>query len=296
MHTLELCEVRKQFQNKEAVKNISIKLTNGVYGLLGENGAGKTTLLRMVSGILKPSAGQILCDGAEISQMGGVYRRMLGYLPQDFGYYPEFTAYRFLLYIAALKAIPKSEAKEIIDDLLVLVGLTDVKMKKLKTFSGGMLQRVGIAQALLNDPEILILDEPTAGLDPKERVHFRNIISALGKNKIIILSTHIVADIEYIADEILMMKSGNIIKKGTVQELSDLVNGHVWECVVTEKEADFLNQQYVVSNLRNQNGNIYLRIVSEEKPHEQAVLTDAVLEDAYLYYLGTRQERRGGEI
>lgn len=286
MHTLELYELKKEFQNKTAVDGINARFGNGVYGLLGENGAGKTTLMRMISGILKPSDGRVMCDGIEIGQMGSAYRRILGYLPQDFGYYPEFTAYRFLMYMAALKAIPKGRAEKRIEELLLLVGLNEVKDKKLKTYSGGMLQRIGIAQALLNDPEILILDEPTAGLDPKERVHFRNILSALGKNKMIILSTHIVADVEYIADKILMMKDGSLIKTGTVWELTEEVKNYVWECVVTEKEADAMNETYVISNLRNQGGEIYLRVVSRQKPHEQAVLTDAVLEDAYLYYLG----------
>ena len=202
MYELELKQVSKTFKNKTAVQDVSICLNHGVYGLLGENGAGKTTLMRMLCGILKPTQGVIHCDGMPILQMGGEYRRLLGYLPQDFGYYGDFSALRFLNYVAALKALPEEYAKNRIDELLEMVDLSKEKKNKLKTFSGGMLRRVGIAQALLNDPEILVLDEPTSGLDPGERVRFRNIISSLGKNRLVILSTHIVSDIEYIADKI----------------------------------------------------------------------------------------------
>ena len=189
MHELRLMDIEKKYKGKTAVENLNYTFHQGVYGLLGENGAGKTTLMRMLCGVLQPTQGKVLCDDIEIEKMGSEYRRLLGYLPQDFGYYPEFSAERFLQYIAALKAIPKKEADSKIKELLEMVGLTKERKKKLKTFSGGMLRRVGIAQALLNEPEILILDEPTAGLDPKERVHFRNIISSLGKNRIVILST-----------------------------------------------------------------------------------------------------------
>lgn len=213
---LVIDRLTKQFQNKIAVDRISLRLHRGVFGLLGTNGAGKTTLMRMLCGILQPTGGTISFDGMDVREEG--YRAILGYLPQDFGYYPEFTAMDFLLYMAALKGLPRQAAKRKAKDLLELVGLQDLGRKKIKTFSGGMKQRLGIAQALLNDPKLLILDEPTAGLDPKERVRFRNLIGQLGKDSIVLLSTHIVSDIEHIADEVLMMKDGNLIYHGPWDE------------------------------------------------------------------------------
>lgn len=202
----------KQYKNKIAVDRISLKLQKGVYGLLGANGAGKTTLMRMICGVLKPTSGTITFDGFDVSTEE--YRSELGYLPQDFGYYPEFTGMDFLLYMAALKGLDKSHAKRKASKLLELVSLQDKANKKIKTYSGGMKQRLGIAQALLNDPKILVLDEPTAGLDPKERVKFRDIIAELGKESIVLLSTHIISDIEHIADTVLIMKDGQIIYQG----------------------------------------------------------------------------------
>ena len=215
---LSVDRITKQYRNKIAVDRISFELTEGVTGLLGANGAGKTTLMRMMSGILTPTSGEINADGINVSTEN--YRALLGYLPQDFGYYPEFSAKEFLEYFAALKGLEKKRAKEKTKDLLELVGLSDVANKKIKTFSGGMKQRVGIAQALLNDPKILILDEPTAGLDPKERVRFRSLIEELGKNSIVLLSTHIVTDIEHIADRIIMMKDGSMIWQGNQSDVT----------------------------------------------------------------------------
>lgn len=209
---LVIDRVSKQYKNRIAVDRISLNLQKGIYGLLGANGAGKTTLMRMICGILRPTSGTITLDGMDVSQES--YRSVMGYLPQDFGYYPEFNATDFLLYLAALKGIPKAQANRKAKELLELVGLQDVNRKKVKTFSGGMKQRLGIAQALLNDPKLLVLDEPTAGLDPKERVRFRNLIESLGKDSIVLLSTHIVSDIEHIANEVLMMKDGQLIYQG----------------------------------------------------------------------------------
>ncbi len=207
---LTIDRVSKQYKNKIAVDRISLQLTEGVHGLLGANGAGKTTLMRMICGILKPTSGTIALDGLDVSTEE--YRARLGYLPQDFGYYPDFSGMDFLLYMAALKGLPRAEAKDKAGELLKLVALEDAGKKKVKTYSGGMKQRLGIAQALLNAPDLLILDEPTAGLDPKERVRFRNLIEDLGEDNIVLLSTHIVSDIEHIADsDILMMKDGNLI-------------------------------------------------------------------------------------
>ena len=291
MHELKLINVQKNFKDKEAVKSVNYSFTNGVYGLLGENGAGKTTLMRLVCGVLKPTSGKICCDEIEIASLGAGYRNLLGYLPQDFGYYGDFTAERFLRYMAALKALPQEFAESRIDELLDMVELKSVKKKKLKTFSGGMIRRIGIAQALLNDPQILILDEPTAGLDPKERVRFRNVISSLGKNRIVILSTHIVTDVDYIADHILIMKEGRIIKEGTEQEVGDQVEGCVWECTVSEREAGRLSTEFIVSNMRSAGENIMLRIISRRQPVEDAKNVEISLEDAYLYHTQMGEEK-----
>lgn len=210
---LSVDRLSKQYKNKIAVDRVSFTLSEGVTGLLGANGAGKTTLMRMMTGILVPTSGEITADG--IAVQTEEYRSLLGYLPQDFGYYPEFTAKEFIQYIAALKGLEKRHAKRKTDELLEVVGLSDVANKKIKTFSGGMKQRVGIAQAIVNDPKILILDEPTAGLDPKERVRFRNLIAEIGKNTIVLFSTHIVSDIDSIAKSLLMMRDGQIIYEGT---------------------------------------------------------------------------------
>lgn len=206
---LTIENISKQYKNHTAVDHISLKLHSGIYGLLGSNGAGKTTLMRMICGILKPTDGTISFDGMDVSDEN--YRAMLGYLPQDFGYYPEFSGQNFLMYMAALKGLTKSQARQRTKELLQLVSLEDAAKKKVKTYSGGMKQRLGIAQALLNQPKLLVLDEPTAGLDPKERVKFRSLISDLGNESIVLLSTHIVSDIETIADTVLIMKNGRII-------------------------------------------------------------------------------------
>ncbi|MDE7183341.1 MAG: ABC transporter ATP-binding protein, partial [Lachnospiraceae bacterium] len=215
---LSVDRLSKHYGSKIAVDCVSASFKPGVYGLLGANGAGKTTLMRMLCAILESTSGEVLLDGKEVTSMGADYRNVLGYLPQNFGYYPGYTAQEFLMYVSALKGIPKNIAKKRAVELLEEVGLGDVAHKKVRTFSGGMKQRVGIAQALLNNPEILILDEPTAGLDPKERVRFRNLLSDYAGDKIVILSTHIVSDIEAIADEVLLMKKGKFVLQGTVPE------------------------------------------------------------------------------
>ena len=284
MLTLELDHVRKQYAGKVAVEDFSLKLNAGVYGLLGANGAGKTTLLRMICDILKPTSGRVLVNGMEIHKMGRAYFKNLGYLPQDFGYYPEMTAERFLRYLAELKAVPRNQIRERAEEMLCLVQLSEVRKRKLKTFSGGMLQRLGIAQAMLNDPEILILDEPTAGLDPRERIRFRNMISSFSENRIVLLSTHIVSDVESVADEILLMKQGKLLERGSRDALAGKLRGQVWECSVLEEEALKLQKEFPVSGLKNQDGKVSLRVLSEHPPVETATQAEPDLEDVYLYH------------
>lgn len=284
---LSLDRLSKQYGSKIAVDSISATLTPGVYGLLGANGAGKTTLMRMLCGILEPTSGEVLFNDHEITAMGATYRNMLGYLPQDFGYYPNYTAMEFMLYMAALKGIPRNISVKRIKKLLTTVDLNHVASKRIRTFSGGMKQRVGIAQALLNNPKVLILDEPTAGLDPKERVRFRNLLSEYAGDKIVILSTHIVSDIEAIADEVLLMKKGRIVQRGTVPELVQKAQGRVWELAVSPREAQMWQAQATVANLRHEGNHVVLRIVSDKMPSQSAVPCSASLEDLYLYYFPT---------
>lgn len=280
---LSVDRLTKHYGRKIAVDCVSMVLKPGVYGLLGANGAGKTTLMRMLCAILEPTSGEVFLDGREVVSMGADYRDLLGYLPQDFGYYPSYTAKEFLLYIAALKGIPRGMAVKRTEELLEVVGLDEAASRKVKTFSGGMKQRVGIAQALLNNPKILILDEPTAGLDPKERVRFRNMISDYAKDRIVILSTHIVSDIEAIADEVLLLRKGKLISSGTVSELTKRAEGKVWEVTVSPEEAKRWQKKMTVANLRHEDGKVVLRILSDSRPSEEAAPCEAELEDIYLY-------------
>lgn len=280
---LSVDRLTKHYGSKIAVDCVSVALKPGIYGLLGENGAGKTTLMRMLCAILESTSGEVFLDGREIVSMGAEYRDILGYLPQDFGYYPNYTAREFLLYMAALKGIPRDRAKKRAEELLEVAGLSEVAAKKIKTLSGGRKQRVGIAQALLNHPKLLILDEPTAGLDPKERVRFRNLISDYAAGRIVILSTHIVSDIEAIADEVLLMKKGKLVSQGTVSELTKEAEGKVWELTVSPAEAKSWQERAAVANLRHEGEQVVLRILSDEKPAEGAVPCEAGLEDLYLY-------------
>lgn len=279
---LTIDRLTKQYANKIAVDRISLTLNNGVYGLLGENGAGKTTLMRMLCGILKPTSGEIKWGELDVSSEA--YRDVLGYLPQNFGYYPEFTAFDFMLYMASLKGLTKPRAKEKTKELLELVSLSDMAKRKIKTFSGGMKQRLGIAQAILNNPKILILDEPTAGLDPKERVRFRNLISKLGTDRIVLLSTHIVSDVEHISNTILVMKHGTIIHKGSLSKIIKAIEHNVFECMVDNKTAEELCERYPIINMRQEEKGIFLRLVTDQKPCPNAVSVSATLEDLYLYY------------
>ena len=285
---LRIFNLTKDFDGFKAVNNFSFSMDRGVYGLLGINGAGKTTLMRMLTTLMKPTAGQITWDGEDIFAMDGKYRTLLGYLPQDFGYYPDFSVYDYLMYIAALKGIRPAVAKQRVKEMLKQVGLLKARNKKMKTLSGGMKRRAGIAQAMLNDPRILILDEPTAGLDPSERIRFRNLISELSEDRIVLLSTHIVSDIEYIANEILLMKDGQLVTSGTSENIIDSMPESVWICRVSKASIDVCLKRFKVSNVKNVPGGAELRIISRNQPTENAIQVDATLEDVFLYYFGER--------
>lgn len=286
---LRIENLTKQYGATLAVNNLSVVLGCGVYGLLGANGAGKTTLMRLLCDIQTPTSGSVSYNGENIRINGDRYRNILGYLPQNFGFYPDFTACRFMMYMAAVKGLSKGYAKERTLELLDEVGLLKVKDKKIKTFSGGMKQRLGIAQAMLNNPSVLILDEPTAGLDPKERVRFRNLISTFSRNKIVLLSTHIVSDVEYIAGELLVMKKGQLIHRGKPSEIIHSIDGKVWECSVPSHEVSALLQRCNIGNLRAEGEQTVLRIIDDEKPLAAAVPVTPNLEDLYLYYFNEEE-------
>lgn len=283
---LTISDLTKDFGSFRAVDQVTFTMHSGVYGLLGVNGAGKTTLMRMLTTLIRPTDGEIRWDGQDVFRMDSAYRKLLGYLPQDFGYYPDFSIYDYLMYIASIKGIRPAAAKQRALRLLKQVGLSQAGHKKMKTLSGGMKRRVGIAQAMLNDPKILILDEPTAGLDPNERIRFRNLISELSEDRIVLLSTHIVSDIEYIASEILLMKDGRITLSGTAEEVIASMPERVWLFSVPREQVDRYLAAYRVSNLKTTPAGATLRVLSAECPAIGAVETAATLEDVFLHYFG----------
>lgn len=281
---LTLNNVSKRFGKFTAVEGISLYMDNGLYALLAPNGAGKTTIIKMITTLLNPTEGEILYDGINIKTMGAGYRELLGYLPQDFGYYKNNTPKQYLSYLAALKGVPKKETEEKIDYLLELVGLAENADKKMKKFSGGMIQRVGIAQAMLNDPKILILDEPTAGLDPKERVRFRNIISVLSKDRIVILSTHIVSDIESIANQVILIRDKHIYKMDSVANICNELSGKVFEMQVSDKEYEKMEEKYIILSARQEKGFMTIRVFDEadDGTDSNKISVSPNLEDVFL--------------
>lgn len=276
--------VTKRFKDKKAVDDICLELTPGIWGLLGANGAGKTTLMRMIAGILPPDSGDVRYDGIPIGTLGEKYRNIFGYLPQEFGFYHEFTVGDYLAYVAALKGLPERQSRRRIAELLERVSLLDVRNKKISRLSGGMKRRVGIAQALLNDPEVLILDEPTGGLDPGERVRFRNLISEFAHERIVLISTHIVPDVEYIAACHAMIKDGRLLATGTTEELVRLVEGRVWNCTVSPDAAAEYEDRLRTVSLRNENdGRVFVRYLAERPCGVDSVPAVPRLEDLYLW-------------
>lgn len=281
---LYINHISKKFKDKNAVKDVSLHITTGVWGLLGANGAGKTTLMHMIAGIMEPTSGTVEYDGIPISMLQEKYRDVFGYLPQEFGFYPEFTVKDYLEYVATLKGLTRKTTKEKIDMLLEKMTLSDVGDKKIKKLSGGMKRRVGIAQALLNDPDILILDEPTSGLDPGERVRFRKMLSEFAKDRIVLISTHIVPDVEYIAARNAIMKEGEIIATGTTEELVAKMAGKVWECKVPVEKLKFYEENLKIGNIRNENdGNVSIRYLAERSYSNNSVSVAPRLEDLYLW-------------
>ena len=281
---LQIEQLSKHFKEKKAVNEVNVILSEGVHGLLGANGSGKTTLMRMLCGLLTHDAGSIHLDEIDINKQYDSYSSVLGYMPQHFGFYPNYSVYEFLEYMSIVKNIRKEAAKSKIEELLQLVNLEDKRKKKMKTLSGGMLKRVGIAVALLNDPKVLILDEPTAGLDPKERIIFRNLIASLSEKTIILLSTHIVSDIETIADDILVMKEGNIILHDSCEALLEHMRGKVWEVTTSKKDALAMMQKFTTVKSHHYSDHSDLRLVSDQKPADQATIVAPDLDDLYLYY------------
>ena len=283
---LEMNNLTKKFGDFTAVKQLNLSMTRGVYGLLGKNGAGKTTFMRMLCTLLTPTEGNILCDGRDTFKMEGEYRKLLGYLPQDFGFYPEFTVRDYLLYIASIKGLPPAVAKKRTKELLAAVGLEKYAGRKMKKLSGGMKRRAGIAQAMMNHPKILILDEPTAGLDPNERIRFRNLISEFSEDRLVLLSTHIVSDVEYIANDIWLMNEGEIVRQGTPKQITESMKQKVWECLVEKRAVPLLARQYKISNMKADTQGVQVRVIAGEKPAEYAKEAVPSLEDAFLYYFG----------
>ena len=289
---LQFEQVTKNYKDKKVLKGISLTMRSGVYGLLGPNGAGKTTMIRIMADVLRPGKGRVLCNGRDIHAIGDEYRAKIGYLPQDVSFYGNFTGRDYLEYSAALKGMKKSLAEKRIEDLAYVVGLQNDLTRKCAAYSGGMQRRLGIAQALLDNPEILILDEPTSGLDPYERIKFRNIISAYAKDRLVLLSTHIVSDVEHIAAQIMMMEYGVIQYTLTNADYIKKMDGRVWLVKMSAEQLVEYQNQAVISNFIAKDDHMEVRVIDESKPVREAVPTIPTLEDAYLYIFNYLPEKK----
>lgn len=283
MNKLEITNLKKKYGNKTALKNFTYSFENGVYGLIGPNGAGKSTLMNILVDGIERTRGQVLYNGKEIEKLGKEYRNIIGYVPQQQGIYTNFSAEDFLNYMANLKGIKKKEIPDKIKAVLEFVGLSEVRKEKLGSFSGGMKQRILIAQALLNNPRILILDEPTAGLDPKERIRIRNLIARISMDKIVIISTHIVSDIEFIAGNIVFLYSGELIRKGSPKELLKELENQVFEKIITKDEVEEYDSKYLVSGLMSASGGVKIRYINREMNDDNEYTVEPNLEDYYLW-------------
>jgi len=293
---LTTIQLTKQFKDKTAVDNVCLNLTPGVWGLLGANGAGKTTLMRIIVDILNPTSGKILYDGKDIRKLGAEYRNIFGFLPQDFGFFQDFTVKDYLEYVAALKDVPARETRKKIDSLLHTLTLSNVKSKKIIKLSGGMKRRVGIAQAMLNEPKVLIMDEPTAGLDPGERVRFRNFISEFSHNRIVLISTHIVSDIEYIATKNAIIKNGKILNVGTTDELVKQAHRKVWTCTVPADKLPMYEMQLRIINQRSEDNNqVSIRYLADEEKINDSMMATPRLEDLYLWLFPQEETSEEGK-
>jgi len=287
---LTIDHVSKRYGATLALQDFSLELGSGVLGLLGPNGAGKTTLMSILATITKPTSGNICWNGTDLAADPNAIRSVLGYLPQDFGVYPNLNSVEFLEYLAAVKGLDAAAARRRIDELLNLVNLTEVRKRPLGGYSGGMRQRIGIAQALLNDPKLLIVDEPTAGLDPEERVRFRNLLSDLSGDRIVILSTHIVSDVEATATDIALISQGRLVAHAAPEDLLRAVEGKVWEWVVPSSDLNAARQQYLISNTTRRSDGVHVRLLASQPPPATTPVAPT-LEDAYLFCLS--QHRAG---
>ncbi|MBR4813649.1 MAG: ATP-binding cassette domain-containing protein [Lachnospiraceae bacterium] len=283
---LELDGLTKNYKDKVALDHISFSFTPGIYGLLGPNGAGKSTMMNLITDNLVPTGGRVLLDGKSIGELGGGYRKLLGYMPQQQNIYPDLSLRRFLYFMASLKGLSKSDAENDIGRYVKMVNLEDALGKKLGAFSGGMKQRALIAQALIGNPGILILDEPTAGLDPKERIRVRNLISEVARDKIVIIATHVVTDVEFIAKEIVMLSGGKILRSGSPAKLLTELEGKVWNITVTDEELASVNERYKVSNISRDGESVIARVVGSAPEGWRREAVRPNLEDLYLYLNG----------
>ena len=282
---LTISNVSKSFKKRNALQNISFELQPGIYGLLGPNGAGKTSLMKIIADIMVPTSGVVSLDGTPVKELGENYRNLLGYMPQNLGVYRDFTAEQYLLYIAALKGLPPKDTQKKVYEQLKKVGLEQSAKDKLKTFSGGMIRRIGIAQTLLNSPMILLLDEPTAGLDPQERIRLRNILSGLSEHCIVVLSTHIVSDVELIADKVILLNNGTLLAADRVNDLLHNLKGMVWSfCLSSKTVLQEMSNEFLIGNVIQNDCDIQVRVISRNKPHNNAVSLPPTMEDLYLFY------------
>lgn len=292
---LEIDGISKRYKGSDsfALRDFSLDVQSGVLGLLGPNGAGKSTLMRIIATITKPSMGSVTWGGSDITKRPDVIRKALGYLPQDFGVYPNLNADEFLRYMAAVKGVNRKAALRRIDDLLAFVNLVEARKRPLGSYSGGMKQRIGVAQALLNDPEILVVDEPTVGLDPEGRVRFRHLLAELSGDRVVILSTHIVSDIEAVANDIAIMNMGRLVRRSSPEELLRLVEERVWEWVIPSSDLQAVRQVHLLSSVIRHSDGVHVRVVAEESPGNGAELVDhPSLEEAYLHCISSH---RSGE-